>query len=281
MLAYLNPLMFVYNVLASFQNIQMTYTKSNKTGNSYLQDMPTWQYQFGFTQDPGVGQDSSLDVQLKGPVLASTDAIKTSTGFTITRNIKISLTHMVSKQSSESDYGARRTGSKAGTYFVSGDNPQAEFDDLLKDWRSFVPDWNVRVSGIEKFLFFSQFAKSLSVDHAHSSKYNAQLALRENGDFTPNSETFTNSWAPLVGLNLQTIWGVRGSVRLTNNTNFSYSNGGGAAKAETKSFTVSLSYSKQTGFRIPIPIWPFKGKTFIATRIWGLSCLNALIMAGR
>jgi hypothetical protein len=262
MLAYLNPLMLVYNVLASFQNIQMTYTKSNKTGNSYLKGIPTWQYQFGFTQDPGVRQDSSLGVQLKGPVLAATDAIKTSTGFTITRNIKISLTHMVSKQSSESDYGARRTGSKAGTYFVSGDNPQAEFGDLLKDWRSFVPDWNVRVSGIEKFLFFSQFAKSLSIDHAHSSKYNAQLALRENGDFTPNSETFTNSWAPLVGLNMQTIWGVRGSVRLTNNTNFSYSTGGGAAKAETKSFTVSLSYSKQTGFRIPIPIWPFKGKTF-------------------
>ncbi len=257
-----NPLLLVYNVLASFQNIQMTYTKSNKTGNSYLTGIPTWQYQFGFTQDPGVTQDSSLGVQLKGPVLAATDAIKTSTGFTITRNIKISLQHMYSKQQSESDYGARMTGSKAGTYFVMGDNPQADFDDLLNDWHSFIPDWNVRISGLEKFLFFSQFAKTLSVDHAHSSKYTAQLALRENGDFTPNSETFTNSWAPLVGLNVQTVWGVRGSVRITNNTNFSYSTGGGASKAETKAFTVSLSYSKQTGFRIPIPIWPFKGKTF-------------------
>jgi hypothetical protein len=257
-----NPLMGIYNVLASFKNIQVSYTKSNKTGNSYLKDIPTWEYQFGFTPDPGIGQDSTLGIQLKGPVLASTDAIKTSTGFTITKNIKISLQHTYSVQNSESDYGARKTGSKSGTFFVIGDNPKDQFEDLLTGWRGFVPDWNVKISGIEKFLFFSQFAKALSVDHAHSSKYTAQLALRKDGDFAPNSETFTNSWAPLVGLSIQTVWGVQGNVRITNNTNFSFSKGGGASKAETKAFTVSLSYSKQTGFRIPIPVWPFKGKTF-------------------
>ena len=165
-------------------------------------------------------------------------------------------------QNSESEYGSRRSGSKSGTYFVSGDSLIENFGGLMSDWRSFVPDWNVKISGLEKFLFFSQFAKTLSVDHAHTSKYSEQLALTQTGEFMPNSQTFTNSWQPFVGLNVQTIWGVKGSVRFVKNTNISFSSGGGASKAETNAFTVSLTYSKMTGFRIPIPIWPFKGKTF-------------------
>jgi len=149
-----------------------------------------------------------------------------------------------------------------------GDDPLKDFGGVEEDILRFVPEWSVKVNKIEEFLFFKKFAKSISLDHGHSGKYDEKRTLGSNGKFEPNQQTFSNSWSPLLGLNIRTIWGVSATVRVSNSTNYSYRPSGtstqtsGATRTTNKSFTISMNYSTKAGFRIPIPVWPFKGRTF-------------------
>ncbi len=265
-LRFPNPLMAAYNLLSEWQSIKANLTFSDQISHQYLSGIPAWDFQFGFTRNPGVPQDSSLlfqenPVNLVGPIHQQQKGLRTNTSFNVSRNISISLSHSYSTQESSSDYGRNRSGSTSSTYFALSDNPKENFDDL-KGWRAFVPDWNVQVSGVEKFLFFPAFAKSVQVTHAHSGKYSENRTLKLDGSFLPTSQSFSNNWQPLIGMNIRTKWGVTANLRMTENTSYSFSGSAGASKTESSNFTFSLSYSKTSGFKIPIPVWPFRGKTF-------------------
>ncbi len=252
-----NPLMWVYNTIASWSNVRTSISQDNRVQHRYLAGMPNWRYQFGFTRSPGIPQDSTLDVNLVGPVESKTLSVRTSTSFKIMSNVRASLTHDLRSQESRSDYGKSGSGSKSTSYFFMGDDPKAKFHGLTSI-NALIPDWNVQVSGLEKMFFFPKFARSVSLTHAHTSKYTENLTLKLGGGFLPSTQTFTNAWQPLVGVNISTKWGVTGTARFTSTTNFSYSNSGGATKSEQTNFNLSLSYSRTQGFRIPI--WPFNNK---------------------
>lgn len=254
-----NPLMLIYNVLSDWKSVRSKVSLNDQIAHKYLKGMPGLGYQFGFTKNPGVSQDSSLQVNLTGPLQSQSMAISTSTSFNLSQNITTSLTHDYSKSESRSDYGKTRTGNKSTTYFALGDDPMKSYKGL-SGWRAFMPDWSVQVSGVEKWLFFPQFAQSITLDHGHASKYSENLSLKLDGSFLPTSQNFSNNWQPLVGANIRTKWGVSAQMRMTGSTTFSYASGAGATKTETEAFTVSLTYSKTSGFSIPV--WPFAGKTF-------------------
>ena len=206
-------------------------------------------------------QDSTLDVNLIGPVKQTTRSVRTATSFTISKYVRASLNHDYSKQLSSSDYGRTRSGSTNSTYFVIADDPLKNYSGL-SGWQAFVPDWSVQISNVEKLLFFSKFAKSVSIDHAHQSKYTENLTRQRDGSLAPNTQTFSNSWQPLIGMNIRTKWGFNGTVRYTKSANYNYALGGGATKTLTSAFSMSVTYAKTSGFKIPIPVWPFKNKTF-------------------
>jgi len=259
-----NPLMIIYNSISALQNIKTTYTLDERIDHRYLVDIPSWEYQFGFTRNPGVSQDSSLleqNIVLIGPRWQETASLRTTTSLNLTSNIRASFNHDRSETESYADFGKTRSANKSGSYFFTGDDPLQDFSGL-SSWRAFIPDWNVQVSGVEKFLFFSSFAQSISLDHAHSGKYSENLSLRLDGSFLPTSQSFTDNWQPLFGINIRTKWGVNGNIRVTNSTSYQFSSGGGASKTNTDAFTISVTYAKTAGFKIPIPVWPFKNKTF-------------------
>lgn len=259
-----NPLMWIYDFIGNWQSIRVTYTVSNNVTNRYLTEMPSWQYQFGLTQDPGVGQDSSLleqDIKLVGPQLQESRNLKLSTNINFTSNVKASFSYDRSKQESSTDYNTTRTGSMNSTYFVWGDDPQKDFNNL-STWRAWIPDWTLQVSGVEKILFFSNFAHNISIDHGHSSKYAENLSLNLKKEFKPTNQTFGNNWQPLLRVNIKTKWGVGGNFNMSSSENYNFSSAGGASKTATDQFSISMNYAKTTGFKIPLPIWPFKGKTF-------------------
>jgi len=259
-----NPLMWIYDFIGNWQGIRATYTLGNNVTNRYLTEMPSWQYQFGLTQDPGVQQDSSLleqNITLVGPQLQESRSLKLSTNINLSSNIKASFNYDRSEQESSTDYNTTRTGSLNSTYFVWGDDPQKDFKNF-STWRAWIPDWTFQVSGVEKVLFFSTFAQNISIDHGHSSKYSENLALNLQKEFKPTSQTFGNNWQPLVRVNIKTKWGIGGNFSMSNSENYSFSSAGGASKTATDQFSISMNYAKSTGFKIPIPVWPFKGKTF-------------------
>ncbi len=257
-----NPLMGLYNIIASWSNVKVTVSQDERVSHKYLVGLPQWKYQFGLSPDPGMPQDSSLldqGVNLLGPLSQINRSVRTSTSFSISKYVRASLNHDYSKQLSSSDYGRTRSGSTNSTYFVISDDPLKNYSGL-SGWQAFVPDWSLQISNVEKFLFFSKFAKSISIDHSHQSKYTESLTRQRDGSLAPNSQTFSNSWQPLVGMNIRTKWGFNGTMRYTKSANYSYALGGGATKTQTSSFTISMAYARTSGFKIPV--WPFKNKTF-------------------
>ena len=258
-------LMLLYNAFSSWQSIKATLTIDDNVSNKYLNDIPTWQYQFGLSNDPGVGQDSSLldeNINLIGPVLAKRITLNTSTSLDIMKNVRISFTHNYGASENTSEYGRIRSGSRQRTFFILGDNPLEDYKGFDKDIRGFIPDWNVQVSGLEKLPIISQFAKSLTLDHARSGRLQENLKVDLNGNYGPTNSAFSSNWQPLVGLNLRTVWDISANFRWASTQSYSYNTTGGATRTETNTMTFALSYSVTSGFKIPIPVWPFKGQTF-------------------
>ncbi len=261
-----NPLLYVYNFLTTWKSVKMTYSLDNTISNQFLQDMPSLGYQFGFTNNPGVGQDSTLlgsgVNNLIQPSLSKNQSLKTSTSLNMGNMVRISLTHNLRDNFTSTDGGRTKSGAHTSNYFSLSPDPQKSYSGS-GDLKQFIPDWTVSISGVEKYFFFKSFAKSISIDHGHSGKYDAKKRLNSDGKtFETYQETFTDNWQPLIGFNIKTTWGVNTTIRMTSAKSYSYSQSGGATKTQNNSLTVSLNYSKSTGFRIPLPIWPFKGRTF-------------------
>jgi len=259
-----NPLMLVYDFFAGWRSIKSTITLDDRIAHKYLSAIPDWNYQFGFSRDPGIGQDMNLETQgginLTGPTSGQNLSIRTSTSLDLFKNVSTSFSHNYSTQDSKSDYGKNRSGNETSSYLVLGDDPGKGFNGL-SGLKAFAPDWTVQVKGLEKLWILDKAAKSITIDHGHTSKYTANKNLNLSGEFKPTSETFSNNWQPLVGVAVQTVWGVNANARLTNTSNFAYSQGAGATKTVSSAMTFSLTYNMRGGFKIPLPFWPFKGRT--------------------
>jgi len=209
---------------------------------------------------PGVGQDTSFTGgAFIGPSTTDKRSLRTNLSFDIISNVKTTFTHEWSNSETKSDKS--HTGNESITFLAWGDNPIKDFKKLSGDYRRLIPDWSIKISGVEKFLFFSEFAKTMSIEHSRNGKYSENKKLVENS-LIPASQNFTHNYQPLIGVNISWIWGMSTNIRMTESTTFQFSTIGGAQKSETSSFTISGSYATSGGFSIPIPIWPFKGQTF-------------------
>jgi hypothetical protein len=255
-----NPLILIHSFFDAWKNIQMSYNWDQNVSNAYVKSIPKWKYQFGFTQNPGIDQDTSFTGGSPiGPATTDKRGLRTSLSFDIISNVKTTFKHEWSNSETKSDKS--HTGNEAITFLAWGDNPLKDFKGLSSDFRRLIPDWTIKVSGLEKFLFFSEFAKTMSLEHGRNGKYTENKKL-VNEKLVPASQNFTHNYQPLIGINISWIWGISSNIRLTESTSFQFTTAGGATKSETSSFTISGSYATSGGFSIPIPIWPFKGQTF-------------------
>ena len=259
-LKMLNPLQWIYTFFDAWKKVQTSYTWDQSVTNFYIDAMPSLNYQFGLIRDPGVGQDSSLtNGSLIGPSVTDNRALRSSVGFDIAKNVTTSFNHEYSNTESSND--KTKSANESITYLAWGGDPTKEFKGLGKDLKSFIPDWNIKISGLEKLLFFPAFAKTVSLEHARTGKYSATKKLAGN-ILVPSDETFTHNYQPFLGISINWIFGLTSSVRLNNSTTYNLRSAGGSSRTENSSFTISASYSTKGGFKIPIPIWPFKGTTF-------------------
>lgn len=262
-----NPLMFLYDMFAGWNSVKTNITQNETNAHQYLSGMPNLAYQFGLSKEPGVNQDQSLTqqtppVNLIGPTFQTTTNVRTQTSLNLTSYIKTTLSHTFSDQESKSNYGKTRSGSRSSSYFNLSEDPMAEIDGI-SGIGAFIPDWSVSINKIEKLFFFPSFANSISLEHGHSGKYTEKLSLSVVDEkYQATSSSFSNNWQPLIGITIRTKWGINANARMTSSTSFSSARAAGSSKRETNQTTLSLTYQKSGGFKIPIPVWPFKGKTY-------------------
>ncbi|TFH02464.1 MAG: cell surface protein SprA [Calditrichales bacterium] len=254
-----NPLMLVYEFFNSWKKIQTTYSWNENVTNSYVSEIPSWKYQFGLTSDPGAALDSTFGNILVGPSLTDSRSLRSSISLDFSKNIRATLDHEYSVSESRNDKSS--SGNVSSTFLAWGEDPTENFEGLEADVRRFIPDWTIKITGIEEFLFFKDIAKSVSIEHSRTGKYTNTKTLA-NDELVPSAESFAHNFQPLIGVNITWFGDVRSSVRLTQGATFNFKSAGGATRSETNSFSISGSYATSGGFQIPIPIWPFKGATF-------------------
>lgn len=185
---------------------------------------------------------------------ARTDDYKIKSGLDFSRNIKMNLDYSYgwSRNESSSIVGSTK---QSRLYFFKAQGDSMGVFELP------IPDWSLTWSGLEKWPAFQNMAQTVSLENTYSGSKNSSWNDNRNN---VRQHDYSRNFSPLVGVNItwkknvsttfRYNWTETGSVVLIPTRSKS--------RNVQKSAQLSASYSMKTGFKIPIPVWPFKNKRF-------------------
>ncbi len=258
----MNPLKGLLWFGQRIQDIRVDYTQNlNFTNPSVTEGNPTWEYMLGLTGDPGLERaygaaspmtsNRSDDYRVRSGIDWST---RISTGFDY--NIRFT-----------AGTGNQRSGSMKRSsfhWFTEDNGPPTVFD---------IPNWSLRIAGLEQIGPLSNFAQSITMDHA----FNGEMEEAWNDNPETNDTTgafmgynrvvtrrnYTRNFSPFIGFNITWKYGISTNIQYNWNENVQENpNNSSISRNTTKGMTINASYTRNSGFRIPIPIWPFKNRRF-------------------
>ena len=243
-----NPLLLVWGFFDTFKTISVDIRQDDSYAHRNLQKVPVWQYQFGFDSDPMAGVDSSFNKAIVNPNIRSTFSVDGRTNLDLLNNLKISLIYNSQEAKTQSDEQTTRT--KSNTVFINSDDPGDP--DKQKFWWSFVPDWRISLSGLEKLPLIKKIARSASVEHSRNGKFSETIRIQGDVESQDNA-TYSNNFQPFIGFSLNTVWGVTANFRSNRSQSIDYRAAGATTRREQSSFNFSASYSVTKGLKLPIP----------------------------
>ncbi|MEO6694301.1 MAG: hypothetical protein ABIY50_06505, partial [Ignavibacteria bacterium] len=243
---------------------------------------PSRLYQLGFSQYPGVRAPNLTlaDKYIEGNELSFQSTInplfpeaismslnfKTSWGFSndlfYTSNSLGEIGNPTSKTSSIVSGNTMFFAGNVDKFNFAYDirNPAQSRRDLTNSFKSDIgsipfPNWSLTVSGLEKFPFFSQFANSVTLDNSFISEYRESRLIDINRYDIPNSQSVTQAFSPLVGLNFSFKEVLGGNLTSAFRLNTSTTNtlnpiGASIQTINTNEWSVNANFSK-AGFSIP------------------------------
>jgi len=248
----INPITILVNTLAKIKDVQLNYNERNNLAHNALLDEPiSWSYQFGFAGEPGPATAANYTGALRNVSKGTTYDV--STGFDVTRSINIGLKFSYDTQETET---TTKTGNSSISWFQLGDANGGGFA---------FPEWTVTLSGLEKFALFKKFASSVSASTNFSGK---KSTVWKDSTAGVTGEDFSISFRPLLKLNLNWKNGMVSSFQYNKTTGykplynpnstladeFGFVNTFQSASfTKTTDISVTHTYSKRSGFRIPLP----------------------------
>jgi hypothetical protein len=175
-----------------------------------------------------------------------------SSSLTLTRNMRLNLDYNYKKTG---NFGSTNTGSVEQTQFFVLNRSQVKATDF------FILNWNFNWSGLEKTPIFEKVAQTVSLDNAFNGRRSDYWTGTES-DITRIE--YSRNFNPLAGITINWKGGITSSIRytLTQTLNDQITSGTGKTYSTQTGLTAQVSYSRQTGFRIPLPFWPFKNRRF-------------------
>jgi hypothetical protein len=237
-----NPALMLWHVFHSFKSFTLSLKENNSLALGNVDGVPDWRFQFGLNRDPNVGRDSTFQKIITPPVTKYDRSVDGTVTMDITRNISANLKYLDQKTISESN--SQQTVTKNNTLFFTGDDPGNE----SKGWWKFIPDWRLSFRGAEKLPLLNKVAKSATIEHNRSGKLSESVRNRQT-----DALTYTINYQPLLGITVNTIWGVQTTIRANTSKTFDYRTAGAITKREQSGFNINLSYSVSRGFKIPLP----------------------------
>lgn len=118
------------------------------------------------------------------------------------------------------------------------------------------PNWRISWKGLEKIGIFEGFAKSVSLNHAYTSKYSEGWRINPDGIQEVQNQKISFGFAPLIGMNLtfKKLWegNLSGSVKYSTKTSYDLGTSTrNITEAFSRDISVTASFSK-SGFKIPL-----------------------------
>jgi hypothetical protein len=239
----------VKSLVKCIGNIRLDYSLTNNLSHPTVSGQADWRYQLGFARSPGV---PTISGYTSVPTDSRSDDYRTSSVLNVSRDIRLNVDYHYQKTT---NFGSTSTGSTERTQFFTLNRSQMKIHDF------FVLNWSLNWSGLERTPIFRGLAQTVSLDNTFSG---------HRSDFwtgTPNDVNrveYSRAFNPLAGLTINWKGGVNSSVRytLTQNLTDQLVSGVGKTYATQTGLTAQVTYTRQTGFRIPLPFWPFKNRRF-------------------
>lgn len=227
------------------QKISANFSKRTSSSDQGLKEgLPSYGYQFGMDRNPGIDRVESVGERSSRH--SQNISYNVQTGLNILKNLSVTLRYDATMDRSE---GATLTGGESQSWLKTD------------KFNTAAPEWTVRWTGLEKVAFIKKVAQRMSIDHQFSGDKRSKWT---NTVENKTNETFSRNFRPLLGMSISLKKGINANIKynLTYQENTSLARGAGGNRNSTADISFSASYSKSTGFRIPIPVWPFKNREF-------------------
>jgi len=231
------------NLFSKIQPISIRYSQRRSSNNFGLQGVPCFAYQIGKTFNPGAETATSVGFTSRSSQGLSYD-LSAQTSISVTRNLSISLKYNYNNSSTST---TQTTGTITETRLK------------IKDKYVNFPDWTVRWSGLEKLALFGFFADRVSLDHSRTGRKVTKWYGKKT---SITGESFDCDFRPFLGLTMVLKKGINVNLQYNKSSSetMSRSGGKGGSRHRNENFMLTVNYSKSGGFKIPLPIWPFKNK---------------------
>jgi cell surface protein SprA len=242
----------ILRFFGKFKDVSLQYTRSDNFSHAALDSIktPNWKYQLGFVPRPGIGTVRGITTTPR--IYQRGDNYSLGSGLELGRNFNITLRFEHDQRRNE---GTTTTGSVSDSWMRFGKaRGQADQGGLP------FPEWTVTVSGLERLNPFKRFATSMSLSHGFGGK--RTQTWRDNpGNIT--DEDFSLNFRPLIKINLSWKNGMVSSLQYNKTSGdrptyiFSSEQNAlieqGAQITRNTDISFTTTYSKQSGFRLPLP----------------------------
>ncbi|HEX2787758.1 MAG TPA: cell surface protein SprA [Ignavibacteria bacterium] len=244
---------------------------------------PSRMYQLGFTQYPGKRVDSLSGVRDYYNVLNDL-SLTTSISPIFPEHIRMSLTFKKKwGRDNDKTYSTNAFGEMASlsnqahsnansnSIFFGGDVKDFKFipsgtssenlanvtEQFKSQLSSFpFPNWNITISGVEKFPLFGQFASAVTIENAFTSEFSERYTTDINNNPVPNLMAVTQGFTPLIGMNITFKEAFGGSLSAVFRYNTTVLNSLTPSSYQiqttnTRDWSINANFTK-AGFEIPM-----------------------------
>lgn len=261
--------------MRKMQDIKLSYSQSiGYSDPLVLNGSASLPYQLGLTGDPGVGKVSG-EQAVGIDQVTRTDDYRISSGVDWSTRVNSSL-----------DYSYRT--SRNHNNQVSGSIQRSQFFWYNTNNQAIssidLPNYTVRWSGIEQFGPLSNFAQSITLNHTYRGSMTERWEERAVTTGKPVSRVvsgraYDKGFTPLAGISMTWKYGIGSQINYNWNQNLDENvENGKLNRSSSRKITFSASYTRKSGFRIPLPIWPFKNRRFNNETIFSLDYEQSLTL---
>lgn len=234
----LNPLKLLGGLISRLKDISFNYSERQNINQYGLADAnPSLAFQFGLSDTTNVATVADLSTNS----LTSSDnrSYSLTSGLGFGRSVDISLRFQ------HSDLRSRTTN-------VTGNRSDSWM--RLGNFDMPFPEWTVTFTGFDRFPFVKKLFNNLSFSHSFSGKRDITWSGSPDN---VTQETISTNFRPLGKLDFRFKNGLGGNVQFNKSRTLSLSLAGGVGARRTTNtdLSVTASYSKRSGFKLPI--WPF------------------------